>query len=197
MIRFNIDMLRMYPGATIHCNCRKSVLGQLGKWVLKSWGTHDAMVLHVPGIGTVVGNVAPLFARYVSIAEFEKILEEVDAEVRVLIPTGYRQEDGMKASLSWIRDVQGRMYDFMAYPRLFIKGITKNIFVEKFHWKWAEKPAGWTWAFWCTEGNAQAWNSKPLFHDIWKSKNPTPLTTEHREADGEFDDITAACVEEQ
>lgn len=77
---------------------------------------------------------------------------------------------GMLAAYWWLQNVNGKPYDFGAYPRLFTKAILGDI---------CQRAAGWEWAWYCTESCRDAWRNGAGI-DPYTKNNPTPRTTEKR-----------------
>lgn len=182
MIRFNYRFLADHPGLIIHVRGNRFFWSKAIQKTLGSWGNHDALVLSLPS-GVGIGDTEPMRSKVTSLADYEKLMNaggKSRIEVKVYIPEGYTAVLGNNASWYWQQNVKGTMYDFRAYPRLFIKGISKGFFEQvPGIGALARKPAGWEWANWCTEGVCKAWKHAGQI-DIAGKENPTPLTMEKR-----------------
>lgn len=193
LICFNERVLRYYIGAVVHVRTEIGFWGNTVRRVLGSWGNHDAEVVLDDGV-VKIGSSEPPCSRLYTLSEYADKLYSVGADVKVFVPDHYYLNDGLVAGAWWVNHVNNRFYDFMAYPRLFIKALTKDIFVRKFKWEWAKQPAGWEWANWCTEGWADSWKKSSVHRDVLGNDNPTPLTVEKRAAEGRLKEITGECI---
>lgn len=175
-------------GYILHVRHLNRGFGMLIQRTLKSWGSHDGLVVRKNGV-LGVGDTVPVRAKVRSFKEYVAWMNEGCVEVKVFAPLGYRQEDGLQASAWWIQNEEGNIYNFLAYPLLLIKAITGDTFQWECDLKWN----------WCTEGCMDAWLSAG--RDYWRKAGdntlvirPTPLTTEHRLKEGIFIDVTGSCV---
>jgi len=179
---FNRDELRQ--GMVVRLKS-DSMMGKMVMKMLKvCWSSHDAIVIIMPSGRIYVGDAQPITAKLTPIEEYDEKVASGAWKVKFLLPEEYTHEKGMGAAEYWIKYVKGTVYDIAAFPRLALKCIFGDI------WK---KAAGWEWANWCTEGVAVSW-LKGGNMNLWKKTNPTPLTTQKRQSEGVFNDLTKKVV---
>jgi hypothetical protein len=157
------------------------LVGRSIRRAIGSWSNHNAILVR-PEADLCVGESTWPRGRCTELADFDTRIAAGTTQVLVLRPTGTSAVQGSLAAAWWLRNAQGRPYDLGAYPRL----ILKSIFGDRCHW-----PAGWNWAWYCTESCRDAWLNGPHF-DPWQKTNPTPRTTEKRLAEGAFQLIWAS-----
>lgn len=173
------------PGDIIHVRgasfLSRRIIGLLG-----SWGSHDALVVLDQMGQLAIGDAISPFARLTTPLEYERECTAGRCAIRVYRPLGATPLDGLKAADWWVRNVQGKPYDWMAFPRLLFKCWFGD---------WFKRAAGWEWAWFCTEGVAGAWQRGARM-DVFLKTNPTPLTTEKRVHfhPATLEDITACAV---
>lgn len=173
-ISWTFECSRLLPGDIIHKRSH-SALGWAIRSAISSWGNHDAIVLPWFYVGDSIGGPAVK----THIREYERQLARGECEVRVYRPLNSTPAIGLAAAQWWEANVLGKPYDYMAYPRLIAKALTCDLL------PW---PAGWEWAWYCTEGVRDAWRAIGL--DPWNKNNPTPRTTEKRVIEGRLLDVT-------
>ena len=169
------DLRRVSIGAVIH-----NMLG--------SWANHDALVIRDRYGDFYIGDMQPLRGRLTSLADYEYAVEIGQIDIRIYKPFDYSEFDGQYASAWWEAHEVGKIYNFLAYPKLFAKAI----FGDSFQWS---TDLEWDW---CSEGAMDAWLAAGK--DYWRKAGdttpkirPTPLTLEHRAAEGIFLNITNEC----
>jgi len=145
------------------------------RWVLGCWADHDAPLL-MKGGKMYVGDARPGGAVLTPLGEYERMVLSGDIEVRVCRVPGLTTYDRLNANAWWQENVLHSRYDYLAYPRLFLKAIFGDVF---------KRAAGWEWAWYCTEG------CKDMFYNTmgkspWGTNNPTPGTTGKRVKGGEL-----------
>jgi hypothetical protein len=134
-----------------------------------SWGNHDALLVR-PEMDLCAGDSVFPRACCTPLSDYDSRISTGDTFVMVLRPANATTVAGSLAAAWWIRNIQGRPYDIGAYPRLLLKSLIGDL---------CQWPAGWEWAWYCTEGCRDAWrNGSGL--DPWQKTNPTPRTTEKR-----------------
>jgi hypothetical protein len=74
------------------------------------------------------------------------------------------------ASAWWVKNVLGRPYDWMAFPRLLGKCLIKSLW---------PRPMGWEWAWFCSESVAGAY-AYAVGLEVFGKHQATPLTVEKR-----------------
>lgn len=156
-----------------------------------SWANHDAMICRWNGHWYVGDAIYPR-AQLTPLGELLRDVVEGRAEVRFARPWDATIEQGERAACWWIKNVCGSWYDVWAILRLLPKALIGDLF------PW---PAGWEFAWYCTEGVRQAWveatkgEHLPRGYDYWGKANATPRTTEKRVADERLIDRTAKIVQ--
>jgi len=156
-------------------------LGPEAKKIVPVCPCHDGLTVEVNDI-MYIGESKPYKARLTPLDTYEADFESGAAfNPRIFEVVGATEEEERKAVDYWLNDVDGTWYDFLAFPRLFIKAVL----IDKFDY-----PAGWEWAHWCTEGVAEAFENA-LGRNIYGKTNPTPLTTIKRVLDGVLRDVTS------
>lgn len=166
MLKF--DQTQLEEGMILHARTY-GVLGKLIRKLLKSWGNHDGLFVFRHNRWWV-GDAAPMVARLTPIEIYESGVDAGEYEIEIYDVVNARPADRKKAGDYWTSHVLGTFYDFLAYPRLFLK----ILFGDRF-----KRAAGWEWAHWCTEGVANSWDVGAGCL-VWQKSNPTPLTTEKR-----------------
>lgn len=156
----------LLPGDILHVRGNSLFPSKAIRHMLGSWGNHDAIVVSFNG-RLRIGETAPPWSRLLELDDYNRDIESGKIQVRVYRVPSATDVDRFRAGEWWIDHVQGRFYDFMAYPRLIAKCLIGDL------WK---KAAGWKWANWCTEGVFLAWACRGV--TIWPTNNPTPLHTE-------------------
>jgi hypothetical protein len=150
-------------------------LGLAIRRAIGSWGNHDALLVR-PEMDLCAGDSQWPHAKCTPLADYDSRILTGNAFVIVYRPTGSTMAHGSLAAAWWIRNCQGRPYDIGAYPRLMLKALLGDL---------CQWPAGWEWAWYCTEGCRDAWRNGPGL-DPWQKTNPTPHTTEKRLLAGAF-----------
>ncbi|MFC1453841.1 hypothetical protein ACFLQL_01540 [Verrucomicrobiota bacterium] len=141
---------------------------------------HDAMIIKLAG-KFYVGESRPLKARLTPLAQYEEEFEgDISVNPRLFAVKVATEIEERKAAEYWLKYVNDTYYDFMAFPKLYLK----QRLMYNFH-----KAAGWEWAHWCTEGVAKAYQDA-LGFDVYLKTNPTPLTTIKRVLEGVFVDVS-------
>ena len=169
------DETALRPGMVLHVRSY-TAFGRAIRKVLslrqgdKAWGNHDGLLVYVSG-GWYVGDCEPVFAKFTPLEDYFRREKEGKCETRFLDVVGATPETRRKAVDYWTRKVNGSLYDFRAFPRLWFKNAVADIFPAA--------TLGWHWAHWCTEGVADSWE-KGAKMKVWNKVNPTPLTTQHR-----------------
>ncbi|MEM4360345.1 MAG: hypothetical protein QXT45_07440 [Candidatus Bilamarchaeaceae archaeon] len=178
---------KLLPGDIIHVRGNALFPSRAIRFCLNNnvWGNHDALVIAYNG-HLFVGETQPPWSRIVDLDDYNRDIEQGRIEVRVLRVPHATETQRLYASYWWVNNVQGRLYDFAAYPRLIGKCIA-NGFLNLFRPnRWRElinTEAGWKWASFCSEGVADAWAAAG--YDICPGvANPTPLHIEIAERAG-------------
>lgn len=172
MLVFNRDKLEV--GMIVHARTYgwvgktiRKVLGCRGK--NKVWGNHDAIIVEKEGM-FMIGESVPPRAKLTLLEDYERGMRAGNIEVKVYEVVGANIKECRKAEKFWLSTVCGTFYDFLAFPRLFIKSWLVDLIPTE---------TGWEWAHWCTEGVARAWEEGASIL-VWRKLNPTPWTTEKR-----------------
>ena len=173
-----IDRTRLRNGMILHARTR-TTFGWLIRRVLKSWGSHDALLWHGPSGGWWVCDAMPPVARLTPLHEWEQRVLDGQAELRFYWPAGAKAMDGGVAAKWWVQRVTNSPYDRCAFPRLLLKALFMDVW---------ERQAGKEWSWYCTEGVRGAWQYAGF--DVWGKNNPTPGTTEKRVESGALEDWT-------
>jgi len=194
-----IDQSRLIEGMIVHVRGRKLWPSRMIRYMLNiarrrelkhgttklpdCWGNHDAILIRMCGSHAwYVGDAQPPFAKLTPLSDYEKWIGAGEIDVLWMWPKGAAKEDGQRAALHWIIHINGRPYDYAAYPRLILKCLCGD---------WIKRASGLTWAFFCTESVRESW-LKATHLDPWAgNQTPTPYTTEKRVEDGHIDDWTA------
>ena len=166
-MRFNKDELK--EGMILHGRSYGKFGKLIRKCLPKSWGNHDGIFIYKYDRWWV-GESAPLIARLTPIESYESWVSAGEYEVKIYDVVGAKSSERKLAIDYWLTNVLGTFYDFLAFPRLFLKALFGDIF---------KREVGWEWAHWCTEGVAFAWESGASVV-VWGKSNPTPYTTEKR-----------------
>lgn len=171
-----------FASATIRWGLTKWIRRDRGDLAPRVWGSHTAIVIDIGGrlfIGDSTarkeGKGFSPFSQPTPIAEWNEDLKAGrHVGVRFLEVIGATREQERAASAWWVANVNGRPYDFMAYPRLLWKCFMKS---------WFTRAYGWEWAWFCSEGVARAidapFDAVGAFAPIGKEQ-ATPLTFEIR-----------------
>jgi len=172
MIKFDLDELKL--GMILHVRTYafvgrsiRKVLSCRGKNPV--WGNHDAMILR-NNCEWAVGESEPMKAKFTPLSEYESRVNAGKCELKVYDIVEATNIERQEAAEYWKATVLGTPYDFMAFPRLFLKNWVMDVF---------DTDVGWEWAHWCTEGVAHGWD-RGAGKVVWGKKNPTPWTTEKR-----------------
>ncbi len=139
-------------------------------------------VLFVPdGSGRLcVGDVTLPTCKRLTMEEFARQIQcGAIANFRLFRPAGSTPEQGFKAAQWWNEKVHNAPYDIFAFPKL----IAKTLFGD-----WIPGVAGMVWAWYCTEGNKDAWKNGGGM-DVYHNENPTPVTTIKRWKEGTLVEI--------
>lgn len=188
----SLDYSQLRPGDIFHVR-------SFGFWanaireMLGSWGNHDGLLLNLDHWqdktarcdpeNWYVGDSRPLRAKPTPLWQYERMIKLGQCEAKIYRPKKMLNcdEPGRAAQAYWMTFVNKSFYDFMAYPRLFLKCVFGDIF---------QAGAGWEWAHWCTEGvaNSLKFGGKV---DPYRKSNPTPYTTEKRVMSEELIDISS------
>ena len=149
------------PGDILHVRSA-GLFARLIRRVCRSEGNHDAIVLPPDASGEARAAVL----RFPAADPFHAL-----------------------GACSWWRDhVEGKPYDILAFPRLFLKATLVNVP------SWS---AGLPVAWYCTEGVRDAWrNGAGAPFDPWRQAAPTPRHTEDalRDPWSPLVDVTASCI---
>lgn len=178
-----IDPEKLEPGMIMQARTYNAfgrlIRNCLTRWIRRDlgpsapavWGSHTALVIEIDR-QLYIGDSAPPFAHATPIPEWNEKVLAGKAEIRFFVVLGSTIEQGRAASTWWVLKVQGRVYDYMAFPRLLWKCMVKS---------WWKRAYGWKWAWFCTEGVGEAWA-----HACGAAVGPlgsvqaTPLTVEKR-----------------
>jgi hypothetical protein len=185
-------------GDILHVRNRSSV-GRAIRRAVGSWGNHDALIVRdcptllasqlvseCPALASqlAAGDASWPRARITPLAEYDRRIASGKTQVIVLRPVGATAIQGSLAAAWWISNVNGKPYDIAAFPRLILKSIVG----DRCQW-----PAGWEWAWYCTESCRDAWRNGAAC-DPWAKNNPTPRTTEKRAAAGSLSAVWSSVV---
>lgn len=151
------------------------------KQALGSWGSHDAIIVR-PENELCIGESIHPRATCTPLAEYDAKIARGLTQAIVLRPTGSTPAQGSLAAAWWLQNVLGKPYDWASFPRLMLKCLVG----DRCQW-----PAGWEWAWYCTEGVRDAWRNGPGL-DPWQKNNPTPRTTEKRFVSGALSFVWAS-----
>lgn len=145
------------------------------------WGNHDGRLIRYRGsLNWFCGeSLAKLGAVRTPIEEIERQMNAGTLECRVYEVVGMTNEQGDEVCQDWIDYIEGKPYDYWAYPRL----ITKALLMNWEEWPWpfsyfGKKAAGSKWDDWCTESANDAGRIRPPRITIIYSDNPIPLHVE-------------------
>ena len=196
-MKVTINRSALVPGMGIHVRST-SWIGRNIRWALTKmqkrlckrrglpfdpakpvWGNHNGIMIFRRS-GWYIGEALPRGSTLTPIESYEAEIEAGTAEVRFFYPLNAGDKEGVSASAYWLVHVCGTPYDYAAYPRLIVKSLVmdwEHSSIPLLRWIGA-KSCGWEWANWCTEGWWRAWMGCGL--DPLQTKNPTPLTIEHR-----------------
>jgi hypothetical protein len=155
---------------TIKCLTRW-IRREIGELAPEAWGSHTALTVDIAG-DVYIGDSAPPFAHATTILEWNERISKGNAEVRFFEVIGSTTEQEQAASKWWIMHVLGKVYDFMAFPRLWVKSMVKSFWPKAY---------GWEWAWFCSEGVGRAWAAATgaAIGPLGKEQ-ATPLTIEKR-----------------
>ena len=178
------------------CN-RKSPFSILICKALGSEFSHDAMVVY-DGFRLWIGESKGLHARLTDPREWERDMTAGKIRVRCLRKLASTSADGYRDSAWWIANVLPRPYDWYAYPAFAFKAAVKAVL--KLCGKHVDDLPDWAhedgveWAFYCTEGIAEA-GVHGSGIDPYKKRNPTPRTTEKRVEQGLINPIPGLFID--
>lgn len=184
------DLTALRDADIFHPRRRGNELSGAIRRAVGSWGNHDALACRFNG-HWYVGDATHPQARLTPLAEYARDLVDGEIELRIYRPRYTTAAEATAAAAWWMREVNGTWYDWAAYPRLLLKSVLGDLL------PW---PAGWEWAWYCTESCRQAWIEAtksaelPRGMDFWRKTNPTPRTTEKRVEDGALVDVTAKII---
>lgn len=163
------------PGDILHVRTHTPLSWAIRRSV-HSWGCHDALVVFKDN-RLQIGDASPMKCHCTPLETWQARFDKKACEFFVCRPVsaGGRVPplddlQGHMAAQWWLANVQGKPYDFGAYPRLFAKAILGDL---------CQRAAGWKWAWYCTESCRDAWLAGAGV-DIYGKTNPTPRTTEKR-----------------
>jgi hypothetical protein len=179
---FNKEAMR--EGLILHCRDPKGFFGRAIRFVLKSWGNHDAMICRFAG-QLWIGHTAPPKSHLEPLAYYEDLMNDRKNpyQVRVYEVVGATPEIEGKASEWWLRHVNGKPYDKLGVAELIMLAI-----VNRLPWN-----VGIERKFYCTEGVGEAYERAGKDF-IGPKDNPTPRTIENRLAAGLLRDVTETYV---
>jgi len=178
-----IDAAKLRPGLIMQARVNswfgRTTVKCLTRWIRReigdrapeAWGSHTALTVDICG-DIYIGDSAPPFARATTIKDWNHKILLGNAEVRFFEVIGATPEQERAASAWWLLNVQGKVYDYMAFPRLWIKSMVKSFWPKAF---------GWEWAWFCSEGVGRAWAAatESAIGPFGKAQ-ATPLTVEKR-----------------
>ena len=186
------DRQEILPGMIVHTRSDE-IYGRLIQYGIGSWGNHDAILIKRGDMYLVGESVWPR-ARTVPLDEYAAYITRTGRQTRVYWPTHATGVEGMAASLWWEHNVDGTWYDVRGVVRLGYKAAWMKWFcrwpVFRRHYPVVKESE---WAWWCTEGVSPAWTAARGY-PVWQKVHPTPLTTEHRVADGTLQDLSEFVV---
>ena len=180
------------PGDILHVRSA-GLFARLIRRVCRSEGNHDAIVLppDAPGLPLLLGESLVRTGRSVVTPIGTWAASHIaSGEARAAV-LRFPAADPFHAlgACSWWRDhVEGKPYDILAFPRLFLKATLVNVP------SWS---AGLPVAWYCTEGVRDAWrNGAGAPFDPWRQAAPTPRHTEDalRDPWSPLVDVTASCI---
>lgn len=184
------DLAALREGDIFHPRRTGNMLSTGIQRAVGSWGNHDALLCRWQG-HWYVGDATHPQARLTPLADYARDVATGRIELRVYRPYDTGPEAGAAAAAWWMRTINRTWYDWAAYPRLLLKSLLGDLL------PW---PAGWEWAWYCTESCRMAWieatksEALPAGFDYWRKENPTPRTTEKRAEDGMLVDVTALVL---
>jgi len=191
----HFDVKKLLPGMILHgrgqSRFAKLILGAFDG---KCWGSHDGILIFLNNSWYVGDSVFP-FAKLTPIKAYEELIEKGLYDVKILIPTAYEVDKGIRSATYWVEHIQGSLYDVFAFPRLLIKTRLIDFSKSKVRWiKWlGDRHCGLEWSRWCTEGVSESWRVGGG-EDVWQKANPTPYTTEKRLRSGYFKEVPDILV---
>ena len=126
-----------------------------------------------------IGDVKRPTAIWQSMEDFAKDVQSGKiTSVRLFRVVGSTQQEREAAAKWWNDYVHNSIYDYWAYPKLIARILLGN---------WIKGVAGEAWAYFCTEGNADSWNSvKPHLYP----EDPTPVDEIVMWKDKKLEEIT-------
>lgn len=142
---------------------------------LGSWGSHDAILVR-PEQDLCIGESVHPKACCTPFADYDSAIASGRTQVVVFRVTHATPAQASLAAAWWLRNILEKPYDWGSFPRLLLKSAVGDL---------CQWPAGWEWAWYCTEGVRDAWRNGPNF-DPWNKNNPTPRTTEKRFLSGDL-----------
>jgi len=179
---------KLQVGQWVHVRHHTGFIWSVIRYVLgRCWGDHDAPILEENG-ELVIGDARPGGAVTTSIAEYQRRIDAGEISVRVYDIPFVSFSERHWASGWWLENIKGSGYDYMAYPRLFLKAIFGN---------WFKRAAGWEWAWYCTESCRDMYIKPPQITrviDPLGGNNPTPRTVENRAASGDLKFVTGKLM---
>lgn len=190
-MRFNRRMTK--PGMILATRSN-TAHGRLTRFGLGSWSDHNAIVVPGEDVTVAVGESVFPLARTLGLEAYARYMTDTGRECRVYWPHGAADIQGMNAGRMWLAQSLGRPYDVRGVVRLGYKAAWQKWFCR---WPILRHRAPvireWEWADWCSESVNDAW-SYELGHNLAQKAHPTPLTFDHRAADGTLDVVTGDVV---
>ncbi len=183
-----------HPGAIIivrnnQPRGRSRLISPTIRWYLKSWSNHTA-IAGCPDCIPAIGDADIPRARWTPLDDYCRDIQSGRIEVRCYWPAdaGATPAQGRYAADWWHRHVNTRPYDIpaiWAMARMLWRGGLKCLRAD------AHYLGGRDWAWFCSEGVAAAWHHGASLVISGKPAHlTTPLTFEHRAADGTLKEIT-------
>jgi len=190
-----IETLNAYPGVIIQtrmikaASWRRWLLCRGIRYMLGSWANHTAIGGNVDG-HTVVGDATYPKAKWTPIQELLDEIADGRTEARFYIPYDYDYAKGRAALAHWGQNIKNSPYDTKAIRQYLFVGM--RTLLKRLRADTVTKAVGWEWAWFCTEGVADS--EDRAFGRLVFGKDPstsTPLTVEHRAADGSLVELVA------
>lgn len=174
------------PGAILHCNNSNTfsrlIIKSLTQWQrrlvrragipwkgVRAYASHDAICCYMAGYMGFGEMLARSGGTWTSLEQYQRKIASGESICWLLWPSEAKPVDGTRAGNNWYLYGACSPYDYLAFFRLFIKALFFEV---------SDKAAGWKWAHWCTESVKDCWLHAGF--NIYDTKNPTPLTTDHR-----------------